>query len=752
DWAEPTTINEGPEFRVRGDITVGAPNGGEKWIVDSTYNITWTLSGSIQQVNIYYDITSAFTAPVKLNLTGPYDALLLFYPWKIPNNIQPEVWVKITDANYEEGTSDISNNPFVIRGALALQLPVGGEEWTVDEKRFITWTATGTIPFVELRYSLNGGADNYPYVITPSAPSGVGTYGYEWTIPHVPLSLANQVKIKVSDARAAFKDYVYNPPLGNFKIKGAITMDSPKDKDIRLVGIEYPISWTWKGYIPNVKIEYSTDAAHNTWKPIIGSTANIGSYPWLVPGETGDLSATVKVRVSNADDTDIKGLSTGEFRIRDRFDMVYPEGSSVILVSGRVNQPITWTSVSTAGKLINVKLQWSSGGSGWETVPGADNISNNGSFLWTIPNVINSAVKVRVYSLGDPPTAGDDGASAESQPSFKIRGVLEVTNPNGNITWYVQESKTIQWNTFGPIETVKVEYSINDGVSYPYVITATRPSGYPNPTGSCPWQVPDHFTDKLRIKITDVSSYTGDTDLKISVESPAWTSGAPNKIRSRITAVGIPSEVIVDSTYNITWTRIGNLPTVKIEYSKNNFGTAGIEITPSTDGTTGSYPWGPIPNDIASGVVVRVSDTRDYLVRKDSSPFNIKGSITVGSPKTGDAWVVGTTQAITWTWTGSIGQVEIQYSTDDFTQAENIFPITTCTNTGSYGWTPIPDRIVYSPTIKVRVRNTADLLVLSKSVGFKIRGAFPTIHSPKSTDIWEAATAKTISWTTTGTI
>ena len=155
---------------------------------------------------------------------------------------------------------------------------------------------------------------------------------------------------------------------------------------------------------------------------------------------------------------------------------------------------------------------------------------NDGSYQWPIiPPAIHSAVKVRVSSTTDPPIGADEGASARSDPAFKIKGKLEVTYPSGAGTWNVADPKTLEWNTTGPIETVEVRYSIDDGFSYPgaYVISDTCDAGIGS--GDCPWTVDDHFTDKFLVKLTDVSSYTGDPDLVATAESLVY----PNSIAIR---------------------------------------------------------------------------------------------------------------------------------------------------------------------------------------------------------------------------
>ncbi len=73
-----------------------------------------------------------------------------------------------TDANFE------------IKGSLTITAPNNGEGWEQGgPAQNITWTKTGTLGNVELRYSTDGGT-TYPNLITGSVSS---TSPYPWTIP-----------------------------------------------------------------------------------------------------------------------------------------------------------------------------------------------------------------------------------------------------------------------------------------------------------------------------------------------------------------------------------------------------------------------------------------------------------------------------------------------------------------------------------------------------------------------------------------
>jgi hypothetical protein len=79
-------------------------------------------------------------------------------------------------------------------------------------------------------------------------------------------------------------------------------------------------------------------------------------------------------------------------------------------------------------------------------------------------------------------------------------------------------------------------------------------------------------------------------------------------------------------------------------------------------------------------------------------------SITVTYPNGGETLVIGESDTITWTWTGTIANVTIEYSIDGGATYPNLIIASTPCN-GSYLWDPIPD----TPTTQARVRITEDL-------------------------------------------
>jgi hypothetical protein len=139
----------------------------------------------------------------------------------------------------------------------------------------------------------------------------------------------------------------------------------------------------------------------------------------------------------------------------------------------------------------------------------------------------------------------------------------------------------------------------------------------------------------------------------------------------------------VGSTQQITWTTRGTVGNVKIEYSINN-GTSWTDIEASTSSATGSYDW-EIPNTPSEECLVKVSETDGDLSDTSRGVFTIAtpSTITVTAPNGTESWEVGSTQQITWTSTGTVGNVKIEYSTNNGTSWTDI-EASTSSATGSF--------------------------------------------------------------------
>ncbi len=141
------------------------------------------------------------------------------------------------------------------------------------------------------------------------------------------------------------------------------------------------------------------------------------------------------------------------------------------------------------------------------------------------------------------------------------------------------------------------------------------------------------------------------------------------------------------TTQTIFWTSTGTISNVKIEYTTNNGGSWSTVISSTTN--DGSYSW-KIPTVSSTQCKVRIKNASGGTPTDNSNAvFSIVTSstptITVNSPNGGESLTAGSSHTITWSTTGTVGNVKIQYSTNNGSSWTNI--ITSTANDGSHKWT-----------------------------------------------------------------
>src|SRR3989449_293798 len=627
----------------------------------------------------------------------------------MPDDISSTVKVRITNLDDATVTSTSPAN-FNIKGSLTITAPNGGESWSIGSTQTITWTKTGTIGSVRLDYSTDGGA-TYPNVITVSTPATPGSYS--WTVPDTPTAQARVKVTLISDTS------VNDASDGNFSIKGTLTVTAPNGGETWIVGESRNITWTKTGAIANVKLEYSTDGGTTYPNLIVASTPAASlSYAWTVPDAIG---TAVRVRVTDTGDASVFDDSNANFAIKGSLTLTAPIGGEAWTVGSTQN--ITWTST---GSIANVKLEYSTdGGATYPNLITASAPAATGSYVWTVPDLASSSVKVRVTNTADATVF------AVSNAVFTIKGGLSVTAPVGTDVWAVGAVKTISWSSTGAgaITTVNLEYSKNGLFTDTQVIATGLASGPAG--GSYSWTVADAIASTVKVRVKHA------TDATVSADSAAFTI----KGALALTAP-VGGEVWgVGSTQNITWTTGGTLADVKLEYPRDNFVADVQTITLSTPAAGGSFAW-TVPDAISTTVKVRITLNSDATATQTSpANFKIRGSLALTAPNGGETWIVGDTRTITWTKTGTLADVKLEYSNDGGATYPNVITASTPAANLSYAWT-VPDAI--STTVKVRITLNADATVTAASAAaFTIKSSL-TLTAPNTGEVWVVGTSQNI--------
>jgi hypothetical protein len=613
-------------------VTVVYPNGGETFGVGKTEVIKWR-SNSITSVKLEYSINSGSswtTIATSSASTGSYS-------WIIPNVNSNQCRIRISDAS-RAAIYDVSDTVFSISSKLQLVSPNGGESWQAGSSHKIEWESAN-ITNVQLAYSTNNGTS---WISMTSVSAATGSY--TWTVPSY---TSNQCKIKVSDAS---NSTTYDLSDSTFTIS-SLDLKSPNGGESYTVGATQTVTWT-SAQIANIQLEYSIDNGL-TWTVITASVPSTGSYSWLIP----NTSATqCRVRISEVGNVSTLDASANTFTIVDKpsVTVTYPNGGETLEIGK--TEIIKW---SNSSSVANIKLEYTTNsGNSWTAITSVS--ASSGTYSWTVPTVNSTLCKIRITDTSRPTVfdLSDSVFVITSAPK------LTLTSPNGNEVWRAGTSQSILWTSTN-VDSVKLEYSINNGVSWKLINNAV------SSTGQYIWQVPVESSYQCRIKvtstankeITDISDNTftiAVLELLTPVDGETLLSGSP---------------------YNITWNAAG-IANVKLDYTTDE-GNSWVSIVASVGALVGKYSW-TLPSDNIQQGRVRVSDvTKSSVYDMNESGFSVKQIIVI-APTEFSAFKVGSTQIIQWK-TYKIANIRLEYSTDNGTNWQVISSSVPST-VGYYYW------------------------------------------------------------------
>lgn len=648
-------------------ITITSPNGGEIWIMGSEHDVTWTAPASIANVKLQYSLDSGENWTT-FKASTLNDGV---YGWVLPNTESHDALIRVLDAA-NASVFDISDGVFSVvpegtpTATLTLTAPNGGEGWTAGTSQQITWISTGTIATVKLEYSLDNGSS---WTIISSSTNNDGAFN--WNIPTVE---SDSALVRISDAS---NSSIHDVSNGVFSIVTPIklTLTSPNGGETWTAGSSQQINWTSTGAIASVKLEYSLDNG-GSWTTIDNGVNNDGDFNWSIPAVVSDSAL---VRISDAANATVSDVSDSLFRIvaAPGLTVTSPNGGEVWYTGQR--ETITWNST---GDFLEVRIEYSlDNGRNWIVL--RNDAENDGSFNWIPPTEAKSdSALVRVSA------ANNQNIFDVSDSVFTIdTKTLTLTAPNGGETWFAGSSQMISWTTYGPIDSVELEFSLNNGAGWEKIAEIKN-------TGSYDWLLPSTTSDSALVRINGITDSTAAdiSDSVFRITESVLTLTTPNGGEVWMTG----------SEHAITWSSGGDIDSVKIEYSLDH-GNSWTTISASAP-NTGRYDW-VLPATESNTALIYIS------AADDNSPSDLSDSLftiateilTVISPNGGEIWESGHSYEIDWNGSETITAVTLEYSPDNgetwISIADNVV------NTGKYEW-DIP--AINTDSVRVRVSDASD--------------------------------------------
>jgi len=351
---------------------------------------------------------------------------------------------------------------------------------------------------------------------------------------------------------------------------------------------------------------------------------------------------------------------------------------------------------------------------------------------------------------------------------------ISVTSPDGGEIWPVGGVHDITWDHVGPIAHVKIEYSTTAGSTWTTIIDST-----PN-DGSYSWTVPNTKSTTCLVRVSDAGEpltfdqsdhvFSIPMTLAESLDHPSltWETGgdAAWKPQSWYVYFGgsaAQSGAIGDgqSTWlQTTVTGPGDLSFTWKVSSDSYFDWVDFLIDGTPLGSrSGEGAWAQGQYPIAAG-----SHTLRWVYWKNSAFYSgadaawldkveftptALPTLAVTSPAGGESWAAGSAHSITWTTTGPVANVRLEYSTNGGAGWTAI--AASITNAGTYPWT-VPNSV--STACFVRVSEASSGLPTAVSAApFSIVSP-PTIAvtTPNGGEDWPGGTVHNVQWTTTGTV
>ena len=202
--------------------------------------------------------------------------------------------------------------------------------------------------------------------------------------------------------------------------------------------------------------------------------------------------------------------------------------------------------------------------------------------------------------------------------------------------------------------------------------------------------------------------------------------------------------------YEITWRSYLNISHVDIEFYKGdilNYGVYNLE-------NNGTFLW-TVPEGVSIGIdwKIKISNASDSLIYAVSEFFEIVTAIVVLNPKLTSKWYTGRRYEITWSSTGNISSINIEFRKGGILQYPiKGIPLNNVPNNKSYSW-DIKHDVLSGTNWAVRIVDSNKTSIYGESDNFEISNEKSIIFTnPTSATSWERGTDQYIRWFSTGNI
>ncbi|MBI3234036.1 MAG: hypothetical protein HYZ42_08340 [Bacteroidetes bacterium] len=294
-----------------------------------------------------------------------------------------------------------------------------------------------------------------------------------------------------------------------------------------------------------------------------------------------------------------------------------------------------------------------------------------------------------------------------TEPSTSL---IKVQYPLGNQIFKAGTDTIIHWIASNTIQTVKVEFSADNGVTWQVIdggeqINA-KLGGRTYGQGTLKWTLPMVSTTTGLIRVSDASNP--------AIEAITL---APFTIQIQAIAIDFPKggeKFGQKEKVDVKWTST-LVSETKVEFSSDG-GQTWITLSTSSSGSF----YFDLPDIETSQGIIRISDISNNKIISQSNIFSIgKEKITLIAPNGGNTICIKDTFNIIWStdYTGaSSSRVKIEYSTNNGISWIGITnSIGVMASLGTYPWTTVKN-VSKEALVRIVYRNDANVTAVSEQV------------------------------------
>ncbi len=685
-------------FTIISPITVDNPNTSANLTGCSTISLSWSRTTAfgnysgrddyaqyLNRYEVYYSVNGG-TETYITSVMNYQSQTSYSYSWAVPDVAPGSIKIKIYSyySSQQGGSlfwidsSDVAAPVVNPSGTITVLTPNGGVMLNALSNYNVTWNSSGTSGFYDVLYSVNGGISYSTLTANTSSTS------YTWNVNNNPSS---NVYIKVQDKNNTCRKDISD--ASNTIVAATPILTSPNGGEVWNVNSTHAITWNTSSLYNSVCIEYSIDNG-TTWNYVVNSTSNTGTYNWTLPYTP---TGYAKIRISNVGNPGLYDVSDNVFTILIPTPVVTSPNGGETWYAGAV-QNITWLSATYFSNTVNIDYSLDNG-STWVNI--VTNVTNNGTYAWTLPSLNSASALIKVSNYTNP------SINDVSNALLTLRPWVRLITPNGGDQLGSCTQTTITFERSPSYSAFNIEYSVDNGSNW---IVLQSNQTYSSTFNNYLWTIPNSPSTQTLVRVYPYGNLArGDqSDAVFTIKRPV-TIIQPN----------YGGVLVVGSVYPVKWQSDGISNIYDLAYSIAGPSGPWTNIVIGYNTSLNTYNW-TVPNFPTTNAYLRIRDNVNSC-KEDISDmaFTIAATanpITVTAPNGTDTLRACTATAITWTESGApIGNYNISYSIDYGT---NWVPIVSnyITTSGTYNWI-VPN--ISAPGALIRVQSGLNPLVFDYS-------------------------------------